>query len=154
MKTYAVKYIELMERHAEDIAKRWAKDVRSNTKTTYYKFLDEQKIISQCVKFYHYFSKMYAEEKIGEDVLAFFKTYARETYEMGIPLEEAIYALILMRRNIWLYSEFQSIFTTVIDRLEAIDSLSRAILIFDYAGYQITKDYEELVEQGAPRKNK
>jgi hypothetical protein len=147
MKMYAVKYIELMERHAEEIAKRWSKDVRRNTKTTYYKFMDEQKIISQCVKFYNYFSKMYVDDKISDDVLAFFKTYARETYEMGIPLEQAIYALILMRRNIWLYSEFQSIFTTVIDRLEAIDSLSRAILIFDYAEYQITKDYEELVEQ-------
>lgn len=152
MKTYAVKYIELMERHAEEIAKNWAKDVRQNTKTTYYKFLDEQKIISQCVKFYHYFSKMYADEKISEDVLTHFKTYARETYEWGVPMDEAIYALILMRRHIWLYAEFQSVFTSSIDRVEAIDSLNRTILLFDYAEYEITKDYQDLVKKGAPKK--
>jgi hypothetical protein len=152
MKTYAVKYVELMERHAEDIAKKWAKDVRQNTKTTYYKFLDEQKIISQCVRFYQYFSKMYGDEKVSEDVLTFFKTYARETYEMGIPLDEAIYALILMRRHIWLHPEFQYIFTSGIARADAVDSLNRTILLFDYAEYQITKDYMELAEKGARRK--
>ena len=152
MKTYAVKYIELMEQHAEEIAKRCAKDVCSNTKTTYYKFLDEQKIVSQCIKFYYYFSKMYADEKISDDVLTHFKTYARETYAMGIPMDEAIYALILMRRHIWLYAEFQSIFNSSIDRLEAIDSLNRTILLFDYAEYEITKEYQELMKTGAPKK--
>jgi len=43
MKMYVVKYVELMEKHAEDIAKKWVKDVRQHNKTTYYKFLDEQK---------------------------------------------------------------------------------------------------------------
>lgn len=152
MKTYAVKYIELMERHAEDIAKRWAKDVRSNPKTTYYKFQDEQKLISQCVKFYHYFAKLFADEKLSQDVLTYFKTYIRETYEWGVPLEEAVFALILMRRNIWIYGEFQAIFTSAIEQLEAIDSLGRAILLFDYAEYEIIKEYEELMKERAPRK--
>lgn len=152
MKTYAVKYVELMERHAEDIAKKWVKDVRQHNKTTYYKFLDEQKIISQCVKFYHYFSKLFADEKLSEDVLTYFKTYTREAYEWGVPLDEAVWALILMRRHIWLYGEFQAIFTSAIDQLEAIDSLSRAILLFDYAEYEIIKEYMDLMKKGAPRK--
>jgi hypothetical protein len=147
MKTYATKYLELAESHAEQMAKRWAKDVRSNIKTTYYKYLDEQKIIFQCIRFYQYFSKMFVDEKLSEEILMYFKTYARESYAMGIPMDEAVYALILMRRHIWLYAEFQTIFSTEIEKQQAVDTLSRTILLFDYAVYDITKEYQELMEK-------
>lgn len=152
MKTYATKYLELAERHAEQMAKRWAKDVRSNLKTTYYKYLDEQKIISQCIRFYQYFSKMFVDEKLSEEILKYFKSYARESYAMGIPMDEAVYALILMRRHIWLYAEFQTIFSTEIEKRQAVDTLSRTILLFDYAVYDITKEYQELMEKETGRK--
>ena len=49
MKTYAIKYLELAEKHAEKIAARWAKDVKSNAKTPTYKSLDEEAInLSMC----------------------------------------------------------------------------------------------------------
>jgi hypothetical protein len=147
MKTYATKYLELAERHAEQMAKRWAKDVRSNIKTTYYKYLDEQKIISQCIRFYQYFSKMFVDEKLSEEILKYFKRYAQESYAMGIPMDEAVYALILMRRHIWLYAEFQTIFSTEIEKRQAVDTLSRTILLFDYAVYDITKEYQGLMKK-------
>ena len=147
MKTYAAKYLELAERHAEQMAKRWAKDVRSNVKTTYYKYLDEQKIISQCIRFYQYFSKMFVDEKLSEEILNYFKRYAQESYAMGIPMDEAVYALILMRRHIWLYAEFQTIFSTEIEKRQAVDTLSRTILLFDYAVYDITKEYQGLMKK-------
>jgi hypothetical protein len=152
MKTYAIKYLELAEQHAEQMAKRWAKDVRSNTKTTYYQYLDEQKLISQSVRFYQHFSKMFVDDKLSEDILQYFKSYARESFAMKIPMDEAVYALILMRRNIWLYAEFQSIFSTGIDRRQAVDTLSRTILLFDYAAYDITKEYQELMKKEAGKK--
>ncbi len=152
MKTYAIKYLELVDQHAEKMAARWAKDVRSNSKTKYYQLLDEQKIISLCVRFYQYFSKMFVDDKLSEDILHFFKTYSRESYALKIPLDEAVYALILMRRNIWLYAEFQSIFTTAIDQQQAVDTLSRTILLFDYASYDVTKEYQELIKKDAGKK--
>jgi len=148
MKPYAAKYLELIQYHAEQMAKRWACDVRSNLKTTFYRFLDEQKIISQCIRFYQYFSKMFVDERLSKDSLTYFKTYARECYDMGIPMDEAIYGLILMRRHIWLYAEFQTIFFTGIDQMQAVDTLSRTILLFDYAVHDITKEYQELMKQG------
>jgi hypothetical protein len=147
MKNYATKYLELAERHAETMAKRWAKDVRSNHKTPYYKYLDEQKIVSQCIRFYQHFSKMFADEKIGSDVLKYFRSYAEESFKMGVPMDEALYALTLMRRHIWLYAEFQTIFSSGIDQRQAVDTLTRTILLFDYAAYEITKEYQELMSK-------
>ena len=55
---------------------------------------------------------------------------------MGIPANGTIYAPILMRRHIWLYAEFQAIFSTGIDQRQALDTLGGTILLFDYASYR------------------
>src|SRR5208337_1360377 len=148
MKTYAIKYLELAEQHAEKIAARWLKDVKNNVKTPTYKNLDEEAIIRQCVRFYQNFSKMFLDEKTTDDVLRYFRSYAQESYAMGIPANETIYALILMRRHIWLYAEFQAIFSSGIDQRQALDTLGRTILLFDYASYEVTKEYQELMKKG------
>jgi len=152
MKTYAIKYLELAEKHAEKIAKGWVKDVQNNPKTTTYKNLDEEAIVYQCVRFYQNFSKMFLDEKITEDVLRYFRNYAQESYALGIPANETIYALILMRRHIWLHAEFQAIFTSAIDQMQALDTLGRTILLFDYAAYEVTKEYQELMNKGKSKK--
>jgi hypothetical protein len=146
MKTYAIKYLELAEKHTDKVAARWLKDVKSNAKTPTYKSLNEEALIYQCVRFYQNFSKMFLDEKITEDVLRYFRSYAQESYAMGIPAKETIYALILMRRHIWLYAEFQAIFTSAIDQMQALDTLGRTILLFDYASYEVTKEYQKLVK--------
>ena len=71
---------------------------------------------------------------------------------MGIPMDEAVYALILLRRHTWLYAEFQTIFSSGIDQRQALDTLSRTILIFDYAIYEVTKEYQALMKKGKDKK--
>jgi hypothetical protein len=144
--------VELAEQHAEKMAKRWAMDVQNNVRTKKYKQLDEERIIFQGIKFYQYFSKMFVDEKISEDVLKYFRTYAQESYAMGILMDEAVYALILLRRHIWLYAEFQTIFSSGIDQRQALDTLSRTILLFDYAVYEVTKEYQELMKKEKGKK--
>jgi len=88
MKTYAIKYLELAEKHADKVAARWLKDVKSNAKTPTYRSLNEDDLVYQCVRFYQNFSKMFLDEKITDDVLRYFRSYAQESYEMGIPLKK------------------------------------------------------------------
>ena len=152
MKTYAIKYVELAELHAEKMAKRWALDVQNNVRTKKYKELDEGRIINHGLKFYQNFGKMFADEKIGENSLKYFRTYAQESFAMGIPMDEAVYALILLRRHVWLYAEFQTIFSSGIDQRQALDTLSRTILLFDYAIYEVTKEYQELMKKEKGKK--
>ncbi len=147
MKRFAARYVELAQSHAQKMAERWADDVQNNIKTSFYKKLDREKIIAKCIGFYHNFSLMFTDDKPSEQALEYFRTYARESYLMGIPMEQAVYALSLMRRHIWLYAEFQTIFSTAIDQEQAVDTLSRTILVFDYAAYEITKEYEALIHK-------
>ena len=95
---------------------------------------------------------MFADEKIGDSAVKYFRTYTKESFGLGIPMDEAVYALILLRRHIWLYAEFQTIFSSGIDQRQALDTLSRTILLFDYAIYEVTKEYQELMKKEKGKK--
>ncbi|PKN60930.1 MAG: hypothetical protein CVU53_00615 [Deltaproteobacteria bacterium HGW-Deltaproteobacteria-11] len=146
MKAYATKLMDLTESNAEKIARQWAKDVKTNEKTKSYHGATEERIIQQAIGFYHQFREMFVHDtpyKLAEN---FFEHYAQERCREGIPLHEAVYALILMRRHIWLYAEFQAIFIAAVEHRQAVESLSRTILMFDYAMYVITRKYRELMK--------
>ncbi|MFH1080178.1 MAG: hypothetical protein V1766_07960 [Pseudomonadota bacterium] len=146
MKAYATKLIDLTENNAEKIARQWARDVKANEKTQAYHGAAEEQIIRQAIEFYQHFREMFVHDTPYKRTEKFFEHYAEERYREGIPLHEAVYALILMRRHIWLYAEFQAIFITAVEHRQAVESLSRTILMFDYAMYVITRKYRELMK--------
>lgn len=144
----SMKLADLAENNAETIAQKWVKIVRQNALTPYYHDRPPEKLIPQAVRFYRNFRKIFTEPKPGEAGADFFSKYARERYSDGVPIHEAVYALILMRRQLWLYAEFQAVFTSAMEKHQAMESLNRTILVFDYAMYYITKEYHELTKQG------
>jgi len=152
MKAYATKLIDLTETKAGDMARQWAADVRKNHRTPSYHGLPDDKLIDQAVSFYTNFRKMFFTESPYDTAKAFFTRYAEERYRQKVPLQEALYALILMRRHIWLYAEFQATFITAVEQQQSAESLNRTILMFDYATYQITEKYQELISRDIDRK--
>jgi hypothetical protein len=147
MKAYATKLIDLTESHADKIAKQWAKDVKTNEKTKSYHGASDERILLQATEFYHHFREMFVHDAPYELAEKIFASYANQRYTEGIPLHEAVYALILMRRHIWLYAEFQALLITEVEHRQAVESLSRTILMFDYAMYVITRKYRELMKR-------
>ena len=143
MLSAAKKLIDVTEQNADKIAEQWFDDVRKNPKTPSYHDLSEAKAIPVAVEFYHRFRSIFDAEKPFEQAKKIFVLYADDCFAREIPLQEAIYALTLMRRHMWLFADFQAIFTTAIEQRQAIESLNRTILLFDYAIYVITQRYQE-----------
>ena len=146
MKAFTTKLIDLTQKNAETIVKQWAKDVKTNAKTYTYHEASEDKIILQAKDFYRNFQMMFFHEAPFEQAEEIFEKYAEERYREGIPLHEAVYALILMRRHMWLYAEFQSMFNTEVEHRQAVESLSRTILMFDYIMYVIARKYWKIMK--------
>lgn len=146
MKTFATRLIDFTEKNATDIAKQWYADVKKNPRTPSYHKLSEDDAIPHALDFYRHFRSVFMAEKSYEMAQQIFSIYAVRCHDEGIPLSEAIYALTLMRRHMWLYAEFQAIFTSTIERQVAVDSLNRTILMFDYATHVIIQKYQELMK--------
>lgn len=145
---YGTKLIELIEKNPNEIARQWCRDVKTNARTPAFHGLADEVLIPMATEFYGNFREMFATEHPFETAKKIFGKYAEERYEQGIPVQEAIYALVLMRRHIWLYAEFQAIFVSAIEHQQAAESLNRTILMFDYALYVITERYQSLIRSG------
>ncbi len=143
---YADKLLNFTEQHAEEIAKLWHKALISNPKTTSYKKVREFKLLPQGTAFYKNLKKLYFDQKGYDVASAYFSKFAENQYYENIPLEEAIYALIMLRRQMWLFAEFQVLFTSALDQYQASDSINRTVLLTDYGIYAITKKYRELAK--------
>jgi hypothetical protein len=145
MQAYATKLFDLIESKAECIARQWAADVMKHDRTPSYHSLPKDMVIEQGIDFYKLFRRMSLAENSYEEAKTFSWKYAEDFYRKKTPLHEAIYALMLMRRNLWLYAEFQGIFVTALEKQQAVESLNRTILMFDYVSYQVTEKYQELI---------
>jgi len=148
MKEYATKLVDVTEHHAEEIARQWVKSVRTNPKTPSYRDIPEEQAIRQAINFYTNFREMFFAENPHEAARQFVMPFAEKRYREGIPLSEAVYALTLMRRHMWLYAEFQSLFITGLERQQAVETLNRTILMFDYVVYVMNETYQKLIRQG------
>lgn len=147
MKAFTAKLVDRIQKNTDKIACQWAKDVKTNAKTFTYREAPEEKIIRQAKEFFNNFQMMFFNESPYEQAREIFEKYAEERFEEGIPIHEALYALILMRRHMWLYAEFQSVFDAEIDHRQAVESLSRTILMFDYIMYVVARKFWKLTGQ-------
>jgi hypothetical protein len=148
----SLKLLDLMASNSEAMAKNWAKDVTKNSKTPFYHDISEAYLVPQAADFYRKLSSVYAEKDPYPAIHDFMSKYAEARFKEGVPLHEALYAVILMRRHIWLYAEFQAIFITITEQRQALDSQTRTILIFDYIAYTVTEKYASLMGNASHKK--
>ena len=148
----SLKLLDLMASNSEAIARNWAKDVTRNTRTPFYHDINEGYLIPQAVDFYRRLSAVYTMKDPYPTIYDFMSKFAEKRFKEGVPLQEALYAIILMRRHIWLYAEFQAVFITITEQRQALDSQTRTILIFDYIAYVLTEKYVSLMGQVPAKK--
>lgn len=147
MKVFADKLMEIVERHAEEISKEWCKAVRTNPRTPSYHSMSPDECFPHALNFYRNLRRIYFNEKPYKEECEFFDQYAEGRYKDGIPLHEAAYAIVMMRRHMWLYADFQALFLTPIDHHRAIATINKTILIFDHGLYCIIRKYAELSKE-------
>ncbi len=136
--------LDFAEHHAEHIAGAWWKHILKNKRVSSYHGLPENKALASAVSFYKNLKRIYNSDDLYSAIDSYFSRYAAARYAEGIPLQEAVYALVMMRRHLWLYAEFQALFTSMLDIYQSVQSINRTVLITDYATYVIIREYRNL----------
>ncbi|KUG21967.1 hypothetical protein ASZ90_008262 [hydrocarbon metagenome] len=137
----SIRLLDVAEQNAEEIAEHWAMEVQKNKRTTHYQNIKKEKLKIYAVDFYNNLRALLVPDDRLENTKIYFQKYAKKCHELGLPLQEAIYGLILMRRHMWLYADFQAIFIDALEHNQAIDGIMRIMLMMDYAVYEITQYY-------------
>ena len=141
---YADKLLNFTEQHAMEISKQWVKALQSNPKTVSYRKVREFKLVNQGESFYKNLKKLYFEKNSYDMATVYFSNFAQEQFYENIPLDEAVYALMMLRRQMWLFAEFQVLFTSALDQYQASDSINRTVLLTDYGILAIVNKYRDL----------
>jgi len=144
------KLLDLSKLRAGEIAELWYKGVCANPRTKSYCGLDKDVIVRQAVSFYKNLKQLFFSDNPFDEVRRFLDTsrYSDYACEHNVPLCEAVYALIIMRRYIWLYADNQSIlYNSPLDVYQTLESVNRTILLFDYAIYIVTLQYDEMANR-------
>jgi len=134
----------ITERHAEEISMHTCKFLRENSKTTWYHSLSEEECMFRAREFFRNLRRIYFCEAPYKELFEYFHKLASKRFEQGVPLEELVYKLIIMRRQIWLFTESKSFVLTGLDLRQSVESINKMIRIFDQGTYAIVKRYGEL----------
>jgi hypothetical protein len=141
------KLMDMCDRHAPEIAELWYKSLSTNPRTTGCLVVPKEICIKHAQEIYKSIADMYFADDCFKaveqmlDITGLVDTF----FARGVPLEQVQYALILLRRHIWLYADAQMIFNpSVVDMTLAVDSINRILLVFDYASYYLARTYREL----------
>ncbi len=152
MKAFADKLIDVLENHTEEISEQWSRAVSTNPRTPSFHSLDPARYVHHAEQFFRNFRTLYFSEKPYREETKFFLKFAEEMYGAGVPLPEVIYALTLMRRHIWLFADFHALFLTSLDMHQAVESINRTLLMFDYVIHSVAHRYDELTRAACTAK--
>jgi hypothetical protein len=144
MQAFLGKLIDTTRHHSDQISREWARAVRSNPRTPSYHSLTEDECVRHAMSFYKNLRQMLFSERPYNEIGEYFTTYAEERHKEGIPLHEAVYALIMMRLHLWLFADFQGPFLSGLDKNQAVGAINTTIRIFDHGIYLIIKTYGRL----------
>jgi hypothetical protein len=138
--------MDMCANHSDRIAELWYKALSANPKTASYKLMSKEGALRHAATFYKNLGKMYFSDdcfKTVEKVLDM-DGFVEDYFTRGIPIEEALYILILLRRHIWTFADEEAIYAPILtDMFNAVESVNRILLVFDYASFIVARKYRE-----------
>jgi hypothetical protein len=140
------KLMDFCQINGEQIAELWYKAISTNPKTASFRKMSREGCILHALTLYKNIEQMFFSDDCYKTVARVLDVggFVEDFYARGIPVEEVVYALILMRRHIWLYADGQALFNLdVCDMYNYVNSTNRILLVFDYATYITTSKYRE-----------
>jgi hypothetical protein len=137
------KFVELIEKNADSIAKEWLKDVTHNAYTPTYHTFDPDRLYERAFSMYKWLGEWLSIQTGKEKTAEYYKKYGKDRFLEGFPLQELIYSFILFRRHLWLFILHAGFLDTAYELLRGMELNNRVILFFDRALYNMVLGYQE-----------
>ena len=132
-----------IELHAEQLTERVIKAVRTSPQTAFLRELSEDELKRRFLDLYRNLGRWLSEK--GEDAIeATYGEIGRGRCRQGVPLNELIYALILVKQHLWDYvvTNLMPVSEGRVYEEELVDQMIGKF--FDRALYHTVRGYEEV----------
>ena len=99
--------ISIIEDHADEITNDLVKEFRKREETWHYRDFSEEIVYERVHQIlYHVYQKLgsWLNQNMSKDVIfAYYTELGRERFKEGIPLQEVVMVLLLVKRKLWKY---------------------------------------------------
>jgi len=146
------KLVELIQDHAEELSQRVLKDMLSRKETRSYNNLHKKEVYRRVFEVYSKLGSWLSKDTPRDDLKEHYGRLGRRRFKEGIPLNEVVMALLLIKRYLWLYILETYLFKSAFDIYQSVELNNRVVLFFDRAIYFTTMGYQEAVEKAKRQK--
>ena len=137
------KLVKLVEDNTDTILQRWVERLKSDETTTSFTAADLARFESRARVALRELGQWVSYETPKEDVGRKYAQEGQGLFRMRIPLCEGIRALILLKRALWLFVEYESAFDSAVELNQMRELNDRVLLFFDRATYYFIRGYME-----------
>ncbi len=133
----------------DQISDQWYKALSTNSRTQAYRSLHKEACTRHAEYIIKSMEKLYFADDPEKAVshLLDVNGFVEDHQARNIPLEQVIYAIILLRRHLWLYAESQAFYEGVDDMMQMQQNINRVVLIFDYLTFTVANKYRLIQAQ-------
>lgn len=144
----ARRLVQLIERNADELAKRLIKNVTQNPSTqTFCKNIPREELRERAYEIYRHLSVWLTEKTEGEIRDKNISVGERRA-EQGIPLHEVIFAILLVKENLYREIRASGLGDSAIELFQALDLADRVNQFFDKTLYYVALGYESAFLSG------
>lgn len=136
------KLVDLIERGAEDLTRRWMKDVRAQDSLPHYRAHAEDQVYDRGFQVYSQLGRWLSQDMTKGEIRDYWMALGRERCKEGYALSEIVQALCLIRRHLWIKVDSEGLLDTALDLRHAIELFTRVLIFFDRAIYYAVVGYE------------
>lgn len=136
------KLVDLVERDAELLTKRVVKEMLSREETIHYRDLPEDRVYERVFDVYKRLGFWLGGEKAKANIYEYYTKLGRQRCQEGIPLSEVIMALMLIKRQLWLYADENKILTSAYEFRQSLEHNNTVVMFFDRCIYFVAVGYE------------
>ena len=137
--------VDLIERHADELASRWLHLVREHPGTPSYAKHDPQELYDSAYRVYSQLGKWISRETSREDIARYYTALGARRRAEGFCCSELIQALMIIRRVLWFKVLEDGLLDTALDFNLAINLNNQVLIFFDRAIYYMLRGYEEAI---------
>lgn len=141
---FSDKLMMVTERNIDEMSKETCRWLRKSDKTPWYHSLPEKECFLRSREFFHSLRNIYPSLPPYVEIFEYFGNWATKRYHEGVPLEQVIYKLVIMRRQMWVITESKALVMTGLDLHQSVESINKMIRLFDHGTYAVIKKYREM----------
>lgn len=136
------KLVDVIERNAASIARRWLNDVLTNASTERYRQLDPSRLFEDILGILSQFGKWLGGFYKDSDIREYYMAFGQQSRRNGLALSHVLSALSLIKKHLWEFALSRGMWHKTLDIYMALELDRRIVIFFDKAVFYTTLGHE------------